>query len=267
MADNAFKKCLDTFLNKISNLDNATRESLLSSFTSHIGSLTAKASEAQPSAPAEKAGPKVPPGGQSSVKFGGDDMDNKDLDDNDPKKQRVKRAKEAAKLADEEKKKGDGGRSNTGGIFGSDDPPAAQVRTSTGGVRQRPGGETSINLSDSYTPTVKETPKEAPKESPKESPKEAAGPIAEDVVPDSLRASVSEAVYRKGKLKDTLSKWNQNRSKVLTSEDIFNGIKGCGVDITRGHAQWFFLNFKTSSPDGEGVNYSGLVRMLTVDKK
>jgi len=160
-------------------------------------------------------------------------------------------------------RQGPGGTSSN--IFG-DDSSLAQVRSSTGGVRQRPGGDSSINLSDSISP--KETPKEAPKEVPKEVVVAVvAGPITEELVSDALRASVSEAVYRKGKLKDTLSKWNQNRSKVLSSEDIFNGIKSCGVDITRGHAHWFFLNYKQAGPDGEGVNYSGLVRMLTVDKK
>jgi len=269
MADDSFKKCLETFLNKIQNLDSNTRNSLLSSFTTHIGTLSAKASEAAANAPVEKAAGKVPPGGASSFKFGGDDMDNKDLDDNTPNSQRVKRAKEGAKKADEDRKRTDDQKGKYGGnassdIFGNDPASQSQVRTSTGGVRQRPGGDSSINLSDSISPPVV---KETPKEPPKEIIKEPAGPISEETVPDSLRAQVSEAVYRKGKLKDTLSKWNQNRSKVLTSEDIFNGIKGCGVDITRGHAQWFYLNFKSTNADGDGVNYSGLVRMLTVDKK
>jgi len=269
MADDAFKKCLDTFLNKIQSLDSNTRNSLLSSFTTHIGTLSAKASEAAANAQPEKAASKVPPGGASSFKFGGDDMDNKDMDDNTPNSQRVKRAKEGAKKADEDRKKTDDQKGKYGGgassdIFGNDSAQS-QVRTSTGGVRQRPGGDSSIDLSDSSRP--KDPPKEVIKEPPKEVIKEPAGPISEELVPDSLRAQVSEAVYRKGKLKDTLSKWNQNRSKVLTAEDIFNGIKGCGVDITRGHAQWFYINYRSTNTDGDGVNYSGLVRMLTVDKK
>jgi len=271
MADESFKKCLDTFLGKMQGLDSNTRNALLSRFTSHIGELSADATTAQQAAaanaPPERAAAKVPPGGASSLKFGGDDMDNQgDVgDSNNPTSQRVKRAKEGAKKIDEEKRKNDDQKGRYGGnassdIFGTDDAPQ-KVRTSTGGVRQNPGGTSTI-FSEGPEPV-----KQAPKEVVKEVPKEPAGPISEEIVPDSLRAQVSEAVYRKGKLKDTLSKWNQNRSKVLTSEDIFNGIKGCGVDITRGHAQWFYLNFKAATPEGDGVNYSGLVRMLTVDRK
>jgi len=239
MSDQKFQEVFNQFLGSLQGFDMKTRETLLRSFIEAVGGVRQQAANAVPVP--EKAAGKVPPGGASSLKFGGDDT-NSQSDSNNPSSQR-----------------GRYGGSASSDIFGTDAPPT-KVRPSTGGVRQNPGGTSTI-FSDG--PDVKEAPKEVVKEVPKEP----AGPVIEEIVPDSLRAQVSEAVYRKGKLKDTLSKWNQNRSKVLTSEDIYIGIKACGVDITRGHAQWFYLNFKAATPEGDGVNYSGLVRMLTVDRK
>jgi len=123
----------------------------------------------------------------------------------------------------------------------------ARSSTKTGGP---PGGRSSVQLNGEET--VVEAKVEVVKVEATES--------GDGDVPEQLKNEISTAIYRKGKLKDTWSKFTMNGSK-LSGEGLKSGIASCGVNLSSAQADFLIKKF---SKDQKDITYSDFVRMLTV---
>jgi len=152
----------------------------------------------------------------------------------------------------------------TSNIFG-DEP--VQTRSSTL-THFAPGGKTSISFGGDSAPdttTKADTKTEAKVEVKVEVKAEAVvGAVASTTVvvevSSEQRKEISIAVYGKGKLKDTFSKFNGNRSKTLTAEDLLSGVASVGITISAAQAAHLITKF-ASNPK-EGLTYSDFVKLL-----
>jgi len=139
---------------------------------------------------------------------------------------------------------------NSSVSFGDDTPTAGHKRapSNDGGrptsvkVAQAPGGTTQIVLGSESAD------------------KKSIGTGAGEVL-YNVRSEISTAIYRKGKLKDTFTKFTGNRTKTLASEDLRIGIASLGIQISSAQAASFVSEY---SKDPAGITYSDFVRMLTV---
>jgi len=106
-------------------------------------------------------------------------------------------------------------------------------------VAQAPGGRSNIMLGDDPSK---------------------AGVGSEDV-PSALRKEISEAIYRKGKIKDTFTKFTGNKTKTLAAADFKFGLSTLSVNITDKQAD---LLVKEFAKDPAGMTMADFVRLLAV---
>jgi len=135
--------------------------------------------------------------------------------------------------------------------FGDDNVPTAghkrapsndSSRNTSVRVAQAPGGTSQIQLGS------------------ESGDKKSVGSGAGQVV-YNVRSEISTAIYRKGKLKDTFTKFTGNRTKTLSSDDLRTGIASLGIQISAAQALSLTQEY---SKDPAGITYSDFVRMLTV---
>jgi len=106
-------------------------------------------------------------------------------------------------------------------------------------VAQAPGGRSNILLGDD--------------------PSKAS--IGSEDVPSALRKEISDAVYRKGKIKDTFTKFTGNKGKTLTAAELKMGLYTLQVTITDKQAESLVKEF---AHDPAGMTMSDFVHFLSV---
>jgi hypothetical protein len=100
-----------------------------------------------------------------------------------------------------------------------------QVHTSVK-THHAPGGASKLSLAHPGTPKADAADSKAPATAPASDAKAAEG--GSDVPPAQLKAII-DAVYRKGKVKDTFTKFTQNKGKTLGTDDLLAGLNGLGI--------------------------------------
>jgi hypothetical protein len=166
------------------------------------------------------------PGGTSSIVFGDDSNPA-------PPDPHEKRPRTAAAAATASAQAALAGSSPATPSNAEHDKPSTSVK-----VVQAPGGKSNISLGEEPKSTV-----------------------GSDVVPLAVRKEISDAVYRKAKLKDTFTKFTGNRTKTLSAADFRSGLSTIGVNITEVQAAALVKEF---AKDPEGLSHADFVRLLSL---
>jgi hypothetical protein len=206
------------------------------------------------------------PGGDTSVQIGGDTPTSGGTSERNSQKARGNTASNDESAPKKHRSAvhithAPGGASSD--IFGSGDGKASAVtggRSSTK-TSHAPGGNTSISIGDASTNTPSPAPSPsgrggAPASS--DGSKDAK-PSDDTDLSNALLTEIASAINRKGKTKETFTRFTQNKGKTLQQEDLKQGVISLGIPFSDSQAAAMIVRFASV---GNGMTYSDFVKIL-----